>query len=215
MAYLSTGSEWTFELIQRYDREIARIAGDFGLDTYPNQIEIITAEQMLDAYASSGLPVGYNHWSYGKHFLASERGYQRGAGRQQLRDPRNGILQATSGFGLDVLQTDPWLPAPDEAALVTEAFMRGTPVLVADAATRAPDLASRLNVRAALLLPLVRRGDRVGLLAIGFGTPPTATTFEAGALQVADTFLAALELSRLRQSDELQQDLRELLQERG
>jgi spore cortex formation protein SpoVR/YcgB (stage V sporulation) len=78
MAYLSTGSEWTFELIQRYDREIARIAGDFGLDTYPNQIEIITAEQMLDAYASSGLPVGYNHWSYGKHFLASERGYQRG-----------------------------------------------------------------------------------------------------------------------------------------
>ncbi|MCY1349824.1 SpoVR like protein [compost metagenome] len=78
MAYLSTGSEWTFELVNRYDREIARIAGEFGLDTYPNQIEIITAEQMLDAYASAGLPVGYNHWSYGKHFLASERSYQRG-----------------------------------------------------------------------------------------------------------------------------------------
>lgn len=78
MAYLSTGSEWTFELINRYDREIARIAGEFGLDTYPNQIEIITAEQMLDAYASAGLPVGYSHWSYGKHFLASERSYQRG-----------------------------------------------------------------------------------------------------------------------------------------
>lgn len=78
MAYLSTGSEWTFELIRQYDQSIARIAADFGLDTYPNQIEIITAEQMLDAYASSGLPLGYNHWSYGKHFLASERGYQRG-----------------------------------------------------------------------------------------------------------------------------------------
>ena len=78
MAYLSTGSEWTFELIRRYDQSIARIAAEFGLDTYPNQIEIITAEQMLDAYASSGLPLGYNHWSYGKHFLASERGYQRG-----------------------------------------------------------------------------------------------------------------------------------------
>ncbi|CAJ0702105.1 SpoVR family protein [Ralstonia holmesii] len=78
MAYLSTGSEWTFELIRRYDQSIAQIAADFGLDTYPNQIEIITAEQMLDAYASSGLPLGYNHWSYGKHFLASERGYQRG-----------------------------------------------------------------------------------------------------------------------------------------
>ena len=78
MAYLSTGSEWTVELIRRYDQSIAQIAADFGLDTYPNQIEIITAEQMLDAYASSGLPLGYNHWSYGKHFLASERGYQRG-----------------------------------------------------------------------------------------------------------------------------------------
>jgi len=78
MAYLSTGSEWTFELIRRYDQSIAQIAADFGLDTYPNQIEIITAEQMLDAHASSGLPLGYNHWSYGKHFLASERGYQRG-----------------------------------------------------------------------------------------------------------------------------------------
>lgn len=72
MAYLSTGSEWTFDLIKLYDQNIARIAGEFGLDTYPNQIEIITAEQMLDAYASSGLPLGYNHWSYGKHFLASE-----------------------------------------------------------------------------------------------------------------------------------------------
>ncbi|AKJ69061.1 spoVR family protein [Pandoraea thiooxydans] len=78
MAYLSTGSEWTFELIQRYEREIARIAANFGLDTYPNQIEIITAEQMLDAYATVGLPVGYHHWSFGKHFLASERGYKRG-----------------------------------------------------------------------------------------------------------------------------------------
>lgn len=26
---ISTGAEWTFELIQEYDREIARIAKDF------------------------------------------------------------------------------------------------------------------------------------------------------------------------------------------
>lgn len=75
---LSTSSEWTFELIQTYDREIARIAKDFGLDTYPNQIEVITAEQMMDAYASVGMPIGYQHWSYGKHFLATEKGYSRG-----------------------------------------------------------------------------------------------------------------------------------------
>ena len=66
---LSIGAEWTYELIQAYEHEIARLARDFKLDTYPNQIEIITAEQMMDAYASVGMPIGYYHWSYGKHFL--------------------------------------------------------------------------------------------------------------------------------------------------
>ncbi len=75
---VSTGSEWTFELIQAYDREIGRIAARYGLETYPNQIEIITAEQMMDAYASVGMPIGYHHWSYGKHFLSTEKGYRRG-----------------------------------------------------------------------------------------------------------------------------------------
>jgi hypothetical protein len=55
---ISTGSEWTFELIQAYDREISRIAAGYALDTYPNQIEVITAEQMMDAYASVGMPLG-------------------------------------------------------------------------------------------------------------------------------------------------------------
>lgn len=75
---LSTGSEWTFELIQAYDREIARIAKQFRLDTYPNQIEIISAEQMMDAYASVGMPIGYHHWSFGKHFVDVEKSYKRG-----------------------------------------------------------------------------------------------------------------------------------------
>src|SRR5471032_617037 len=74
----STGSEWTFELIQAYDREISRIAARYALDTYPNQIEVITAEQMMDAYASVGMPLGYHHWSYGKHFLSTEKSYSRG-----------------------------------------------------------------------------------------------------------------------------------------
>lgn len=75
---LSTGVEWTFELIQAYDKEIARLAKDFGLDTYPNQIEIISAEQMMDAYSSSGMPIGYSHWSFGKHFVGVEKRYKRG-----------------------------------------------------------------------------------------------------------------------------------------
>ncbi|GAA0790985.1 SpoVR family protein [Marinobacterium sediminicola] len=75
---LSTGSDWTFELIEAYDREIGRIAANFGLDTYPNQIEIITSEQMMDAYSSVGMPLNYNHWSFGKQFVETEQSYKRG-----------------------------------------------------------------------------------------------------------------------------------------
>jgi stage V sporulation protein R len=75
---ISTGSEWTFELIEEYDREIRLLAEEFKLDTYPNQIEIISSEQMMDAYAASGMPVYYRHWSFGKHFLGIENNYSRG-----------------------------------------------------------------------------------------------------------------------------------------
>ncbi|MGB1237679.1 MAG: SpoVR family protein [Pseudomonadales bacterium] len=75
---ISDSAEWTFSLIEQYDREIGRIAKQFELDTYPNQIEVITAEQMMDAYASTGLPLHYNHWSYGKRFLDTSQSYQRG-----------------------------------------------------------------------------------------------------------------------------------------
>lgn len=75
---LSTTSEWSFELIEAYDRAIAEIAAEFKLDTYPNQIEVISSEQMMDAYASVGMPLGYNHWSYGKQFLNVEQSYKRG-----------------------------------------------------------------------------------------------------------------------------------------
>ena len=50
----------------------------YRLDTYPNQIEIITAEQMMDRYSSTGMPLGYHHWSLGKQFLSTEQMYQRG-----------------------------------------------------------------------------------------------------------------------------------------
>ncbi|MGA2551806.1 MAG: SpoVR family protein [Burkholderiaceae bacterium] len=79
MTPLSTGSDWDFELLQRYDDEISIVAREYGLDTYPNQIEVITSEQMLDAYASVGLPIGYPHWSYGKEFIRNEQAYRKGA----------------------------------------------------------------------------------------------------------------------------------------
>jgi stage V sporulation protein R len=75
---LPAPSDWSFELIERYHDVIRATAQRYGLDTYPNQLEVITAEQMMDAYASVGMPVNYRHWSYGKEFISTEKNYKRG-----------------------------------------------------------------------------------------------------------------------------------------
>lgn len=76
---ISSDSDWDFETLAEYDQAIAELAhGKFGLDTYPNQIEVISSEQMMDAYSSVGMPVGYNHWSFGKQFVEVESRYRRG-----------------------------------------------------------------------------------------------------------------------------------------
>jgi len=71
-------SEWNFDLIRECDQILGELAKEFGLDTYPNQIEVISSEQMMDAYSSVGMPIGYSHWSYGKQLLSTEHSYNRG-----------------------------------------------------------------------------------------------------------------------------------------
>ena len=75
---MSSSSEWNFDILEKYDQEIKKIAAEYKLDTYANQLEIITAEQMMDAYSAVGMPLGYSHWSFGKQFLNVERNYKRG-----------------------------------------------------------------------------------------------------------------------------------------
>lgn len=76
---LYTDNQWTFKRLQAVENEIAKIAFDeLKLDIYPNQIEIIGSDQMLDAYASHGLPIMYNHWSFGKHFIQQAYNYRKG-----------------------------------------------------------------------------------------------------------------------------------------
>jgi stage V sporulation protein R len=76
---ISESSEWSFPLLERFDREIGNLAHNvYGLDTYANQIEVISSEQMIDAYSSVGLPINYQHWSFGKQFVATEQTYRRG-----------------------------------------------------------------------------------------------------------------------------------------
>jgi len=77
---LFTGSEWTFDLIRRAHDAIEDVAlNELGLNVYTNQIELITAEQMLDAYAAIGMPLMYRHWSFGKRFAREEMLYRKGA----------------------------------------------------------------------------------------------------------------------------------------
>jgi len=76
---LFTGPNWDFGGLRQVYDAIERIAFDeLGLDVYPVQIEVITSEQMLDAYASVGLPLMYRHWSFGKRFAYHETLYRKG-----------------------------------------------------------------------------------------------------------------------------------------
>ena len=76
---LYTGSEWNMELIHSLWEHIERIGREtFEFDPYEAQIELISSEQMLDAYSSVAMPVLYNHWSFGKTFVQNERQYQKG-----------------------------------------------------------------------------------------------------------------------------------------
>jgi len=70
---------WTFETMQNVYEAVEEVAlNELGLDVYPNQIEIISAEQMLDAYCSIGMPLMYAHWSFGKRFVRDETLYRKG-----------------------------------------------------------------------------------------------------------------------------------------
>jgi stage V sporulation protein R len=78
-ALLYDGPEWDYDKIRRVHDAIEIIARkELGLDVYPTQIEVITSEQMLDAYASVGLPLMYRHWSFGKRFAYNEALYRKG-----------------------------------------------------------------------------------------------------------------------------------------
>ncbi len=76
---LFESSDWSFETMQRTFDAIEDVAlNDLGLDVYPNQVEIISSEQMLDAYSSVGMPLMYPHWSFGKQFVRESHMYQKG-----------------------------------------------------------------------------------------------------------------------------------------
>ncbi len=72
-------ADWDIDTNARVYDSIAKIGlGELGLDIYRPRIEVITTEQMLDAYASTGMPLFYRHWSFGKQFVRNETLYRKG-----------------------------------------------------------------------------------------------------------------------------------------
>ncbi|MHA6247956.1 SpoVR family protein [Pontibacter sp. CAU 1760] len=70
---------WDYDTLEAADEVISKIGREYlKLKTYPNQIEIVTSEQMLDAYSLTGLPTSYPHWKFGKDFVLNQNNYTKG-----------------------------------------------------------------------------------------------------------------------------------------
>lgn len=71
--------DWTFDIIEKtYSAIEENNNKNYQLDIYSPQLEVISAEQMLDAYSSVGMPLMYDHWSFGKEFVKNFKAYKRG-----------------------------------------------------------------------------------------------------------------------------------------
>jgi spore cortex formation protein SpoVR/YcgB (stage V sporulation) len=70
---------WDYRTLAAADAVTTKIGKEYlNLNIYPNQIEIVTSEQMLDAYSLIGLPTSYPHWKFGKDFVLNQHNYIKG-----------------------------------------------------------------------------------------------------------------------------------------
>jgi stage V sporulation protein R len=105
---IASASEWTIGMLEPFDQALAAHARRLGLETYPIQYEVITADQMIDLCSTVGMPVHYAHWSFGKHLLGQERDYRTGRSGLAYEivintDPALVYLMETNTTALQVL----------------------------------------------------------------------------------------------------------------
>jgi stage V sporulation protein R len=76
---LYDGNEWDWSMLERALEAVEEIGRkDLRFELYPNQVEIIGASQMLNAYSSHGMPIMYDHWSFGKRLIRDTALYKKG-----------------------------------------------------------------------------------------------------------------------------------------
>jgi stage V sporulation protein R len=76
--YLATGTEWDVSLIENAWPVIDKLGQKYGWKGYKPQFEIITYDQMLECYATVGMPCCYDHWSVGKRYTNDMDDYKKG-----------------------------------------------------------------------------------------------------------------------------------------
>jgi hypothetical protein len=146
--------------------------------------------------------------------LLHQRALQVAGGSVSLlfeQHPASGQMQATSGAGTDVLPTAAWEPAGDEAGVLAHAFTRRSAVAFDDLAKELPALHAQVATARAILLPLSTDTRRIGLLVIGLLPASQVSLPEFETSDIPAGLVVALELSRLRQREEFERDIRALL----
>lgn len=73
-----SGETWTISDLEEFWKVIDEVGQKWGI-TYPKtQIEILSADQMIETIATIGAPCSYDHWSIGRRAIELENEYNHG-----------------------------------------------------------------------------------------------------------------------------------------
>jgi signal transduction histidine kinase len=175
------------------------------MDTTPHAAGI-AAQTLLSLLADGGRTAVLS--------LLHQRAIQAAGGVCSLLfepNPRDGSLQATSGHGLDQLPSEAWHVSPADHRVAAQAFVETTALELPHLEQQLPTLHARLRTAAAVLVPLATRAERLGFLAIGVASGTRGNLTALAESDIPAGFVLALELSRLRRREDMQRDVRALL----
>ncbi len=70
------GSDYSMHDLLQYNSGVEEMVLDAGLNTYPQEFEICSYEDMLGYEAYAGIPMRYPHWSFGKAYERKKTFYR-------------------------------------------------------------------------------------------------------------------------------------------